>query len=69
VQKAPAPQNQLVGSFEDSMHTLVIMDHTGDGRHHFDPNDYVEVLDAERRFRELSKVGYTAAKRTGSRSR
>jgi hypothetical protein len=47
------------------MHTLIIMDHTGDSRHHFDPNDNVEVLEAHRRFRELSKAGYTAAKRTG----
>jgi hypothetical protein len=47
------------------MHTLIVMDHTGDSRHDFDPNDYIEVLDAERRFRELSKAGYTAAKRTG----
>jgi hypothetical protein len=67
--------NQVVGagllhrnflSFEDSMHTLIVMDHAGDSRHHFDPNDHVEVLDAERRFRELSKAGYTAAKRTGN---
>jgi hypothetical protein len=49
-----------------SMHTLIVLDHTGDSRHHFDPNEYVEVLDAERRFRELSKAGYIAAKRTGN---
>jgi hypothetical protein len=74
MQKAPALANQLLGagllhrnlSFEDSMHTLIVMDHTGDSRHPFDPNDYVEVLNAERRFRELSKAGYTAAKRTGN---
>jgi hypothetical protein len=74
VQKASAPENRLIGagllhrtflSFEDSMHTLIIMDHTGDSRLHFDPNDYVEVLDAERRFRELSKAGYTIPQQNG----
>jgi hypothetical protein len=45
------------------MHTLIVMDHTGDSRHHFDPNEYSEVLGAKRRFQELSKAGYTAAKR------
>jgi hypothetical protein len=49
------------------MHTLIVLDHTGDSRHPFDPNEYVEVLDAERRFRELSKAGFIAAKRTASR--
>jgi hypothetical protein len=48
------------------MHTFIVMDHTGDSRHHFDPNDYVEVLDAQRRFRELTEAGYTAAKKTGN---
>jgi hypothetical protein len=48
------------------MHTFIVMDHTGDSRHQFDPNDYVEMLDAERRFRELTEAGYTAAKRTGN---
>ena len=42
-------------SFKHSMHTFIVMDHTGESRHHF-----------ERRFRELSKVGYTAAKRAGN---
>jgi hypothetical protein len=30
------------------------------------PNEYLEVLDAEKLFRELSKAGYTAAKRAGN---
>jgi hypothetical protein len=53
-------------SYEDSMHTLIVMDHTGDSRHYFDPNEDLEVLDAERRFRELSEAGYTAAKRAAN---
>jgi hypothetical protein len=66
----PVGQHRVVAApfvfFEDSMHTFIVLDHTGDSRHHFDPNDYVEVLDAKRRFRELSEAGYTAAKRTGN---
>jgi hypothetical protein len=54
-------------AFEDGMQTLIVMDHTGgDRRHHFDPTDCVEVLDATRRFRKLSKAGYTGANRTGN---
>ncbi len=48
------------------MHTLIVMDHTGDSRHQFDPTNNIEVFEAHRRFRELSKAGYIAAKRTGS---
>ena len=48
------------------MHTLIVRDHTGDSRHYFDPNEDLEVLDAERRFRELSEAGYTAAKRAAN---
>ena len=48
------------------MHTLIVMDHTGDSRHQFDPTNTVEVLEVQSRFHELSKAGYTAAKRTGS---
>jgi hypothetical protein len=48
------------------MHTQIVMDHTGDSRHYFNPDDYVEVLDAKRRFRELTEAGYTAAKKTGN---
>jgi hypothetical protein len=48
------------------MHTQIVMDNTGDSRHRFDPNNYVEVLDARRRFRELTEAGYTAAKKTGN---
>jgi hypothetical protein len=48
------------------MQSFIVMDHTGDSRHHFNPNDYIEVLDARRRFRELTEAGYTAAKKTGN---
>jgi hypothetical protein len=50
------------------MHTLIVTDHTGDRRHQFDPTNIIEVLEAQRRFRELSKAGYIAAKRAGSGS-
>jgi hypothetical protein len=41
----------------------IVMDRTGDSRHPFDPNDAQEL--AKRRFYELTKVGFTAAVRTG----
>jgi hypothetical protein len=47
------------GLQEDSMHTQIVMDHTGDTRHHFDANDRAEIAKAEKRFMQL------AAKRTG----
>ena len=34
----------------------IVMDRTGDSRHHFDPNDAQEVAKAERRFYDLTKV-------------
>jgi hypothetical protein len=43
----------------------IVMDRTGDGRHSFNPNDAQELAKAERRFYELTKVGFTAAVRTG----
>jgi hypothetical protein len=48
------------------MHTQIVMDHTGDTRHHFDPSSDVESLEAQRRFQELTEAGYTAAKKTGN---
>jgi hypothetical protein len=39
------------------------MDHTGDTRHQFDPAEAAAVADAERRFKELTGYGFTAAKR------
>jgi hypothetical protein len=43
----------------------IVMDRTGDSRHHFNPSDAQEVAKAARRFRELTKAGFTAATRTG----
>jgi hypothetical protein len=48
------------------MATQIVMDHTGDTRHHFDTEDSEAVAAAERRFKELMFAGYTAAFRTGS---
>jgi hypothetical protein len=42
------------GSQEDSMRTQIVMDHTGDTRHHFDANDRAEIAKAEKRFMELT---------------
>jgi hypothetical protein len=41
----------------------LLMDHTGDTRHQFDPADPGAVAEAERRFKELTGSGFTAAKR------
>ena len=43
----------------------IVMDGTGDSRHHFDSNDAQEVAKAERRFYELTNAGFTAAARIG----
>ena len=43
----------------------IVMDRTGDSRHFFNPNDAQELAMAEQRFYELTKVGFTAAVRTG----
>jgi hypothetical protein len=43
----------------------IVMDRTGDSRHSFNPNDAQELAEAEQRFCELTKVGFTAAVRTG----
>jgi hypothetical protein len=43
----------------------IVMDRTGDSRHPFNPNDAQELAKAEQRFYELTKVGFTAAIRTG----
>jgi hypothetical protein len=45
------------------MATQILMDHTGDTRHQFDPADPSAVAEAERRFKELTGAGFTAAKR------
>jgi hypothetical protein len=43
----------------------IVMDRTGDSRYSFDPNDAQDLAKAEQRFHELTKVGFTAAVRTG----
>ena len=44
----------------------IVMDRSGDSRHSFDPNDAQELAKAEQRFYELTRVGFTAAVRTGA---
>jgi hypothetical protein len=44
----------------------IVMDHTGDSRHPFNPNDALALAKAEMRFRELTRHGFTAAVRTAS---
>jgi hypothetical protein len=36
------------------MSTQIVMDHTGDRRHQFDPHNTCELADAENRFKELT---------------
>jgi hypothetical protein len=43
----------------------VVMDHTGDTRHHFDANDEAAVEEARKRFVRLTQAGFTAAVRPG----
>ena len=43
----------------------IVMDHSGDSRHPFNPDDAQELAKAERRFYELTNIGFTAAVRTG----
>ena len=57
--------NRLLTGARDTMATQIVMDHTGDTRHQFDPADVSAVAEAERRFKELTGVGFTAAKRLG----
>jgi protein-disulfide isomerase-like protein with CxxC motif len=46
------------------MATQIVMDHTGDRRHQFDPQNASEVVEAEKRFKQLTGKGFTAAART-----
>jgi hypothetical protein len=43
----------------------IVMDHTGDTRHKFSIKDATAVSEAEKRFKELTGAGFTAAERTG----
>jgi hypothetical protein len=42
------------------MHIQIVMDRTGDTRHNFDPGSSAEVMDAQRRFRQLTGEGFRA---------
>jgi hypothetical protein len=44
----------------------IVMDHTGDSRYPFNPNDAEGVAKAEKRFHELTGIGFTAAVRIAS---
>jgi hypothetical protein len=46
------------------MATQIVMDHTGDTRHYFDAKDAEALAKAEERFKELTRVGFTAAVHT-----
>jgi hypothetical protein len=48
------------------MATQIVMNHTGDTRHNFDPMDMQAIAEAEDRFKELTLFGFTAAVRTPS---
>jgi hypothetical protein len=52
-------------SEEAIMAIQIVMDRTGDSRHPFNSYDAQELAKAEQRFYELTKVGFTAAVRTG----
>jgi hypothetical protein len=45
------------------MATQIVMDHSGDSRHHFDAKDLKALAEAERRFKVLTGSGFTAATR------
>jgi hypothetical protein len=46
------------------MATQIVMDRTGDLRYEFDPQNANELAKAEKRFMELTGIGFTAAART-----
>jgi hypothetical protein len=48
------------------MATQIVMDHTGDRRYPFDPQNAEAVAKAEERFKELTGAGYFAAARTSA---
>jgi hypothetical protein len=49
---------------EIGMATQIVMDHTGDTRHNFDPTDTEALSKAEERFKAMTSAGFTAAVRT-----
>ena len=48
------------------MATQMVMDHTGHSRYEFDVDDIEALAKAERRFRDLTSKGFTAAVRTAA---
>jgi hypothetical protein len=48
------------------MAVQIVMDTTGDSRHEFDAADPISVAEAERRFKQLTAAGFTAAVRKGN---
>jgi len=44
----------------------IVMDATGDTRHHFDAADGAAIAEARKRFQELTDAGFIAARRTGN---
>jgi hypothetical protein len=48
------------------MATQIVMDRTGDTRYDFDARNANALLEAEERFKELTRAGFTAAVRTAS---
>ncbi len=48
------------------MATQIVMNQCGDTRYTFDAEDAKALAKAERRFKELTGQGFTAATRTGS---
>ena len=49
------------------MAVQIVMDHTGDTRHHFDPADARAIAEAEARFMELTGTGLARSSRALTR--
>jgi hypothetical protein len=47
------------------MPVQIVLDRNGDTRHQFDPASLNELAEAERRFKHLTGLGFTAAARVG----
>jgi hypothetical protein len=56
--------SELLGVLAMAMQ--IVMDHTGDTRHYFGAKDAQALAKAEERFKQLTKLGFTAAVRTAS---
>ena len=58
--------SRLVTPWSTIMAMQIVMDHNGDARHYYDPNDADALAKAEKRFKELTGEGFTAAVRIAS---